>query len=58
MILPFLSGMFFLFGVEMLALVWLRSVAPASSASIDKPVVAIGVVSLIMSAVALIWAMT
>jgi hypothetical protein len=58
MIISFFSGMFFLFGVEMLALAWLRSVAPASSASIDKPVVALGVVSLIMSAAALIWQMS
>jgi hypothetical protein len=57
MILPFLSGTLCLFGVEMLALAWLRSVDPATEGYVDKPVIAIGIASLIFSAIAIAWAM-
>ena len=58
MILSFLSGMLFLFGVEMLVLAWFRSVDPAIIGYVDKPVIAIGIACLIFSAGAIAWAMS
>jgi hypothetical protein len=57
MILSFLSGMLFLFGIEMLALAWFRSIEPATNGYVDRPAIAIGAASLILSAAAVVWAM-
>jgi hypothetical protein len=57
MIIPFLSGMLCLFGVEMVALAWIRSVDPATKGYVDKPLIAIGIASLILSVIAIAWAM-
>lgn len=46
----FLSGALFLFGVEMLALAWLRHLDPGTPKGyVDKPVIALGIVCLTLA---------